>query len=228
MSTIHVAIAPHPRLDARLLEVELPAPLADLPSPDWLRDLLRLDAAMAFETPSDDLRKTLRDLLRASGFKPTGRSKPSPEYLRRAAIEGTLASINAAVDVGNAVSLHSGLPISVVDRDRLTPPLRIDVAAPGTRYAFNASGQELDLTGLVALADAAGPCANAVKDAQRTKTDATTRALIVVVWGDRSLSSLTEQVSAACAELFERLRGRVTRLPLRSVQGEPRVDVGRL
>lgn len=209
-----IAIAPHPRLDARMIEVDLPAPLAHLPSPDWLRDLLRPNAPADFVPPSDALRRAVRDLLRASGFKPTGRSKPSPEYLSRSAAEGTLSSINAAVDVGNAVSLHSGLPISVVDRDRLTAPLKIDVAPAGTRYAFNAAGQQLDLTGLVALSDALGPCANAVKDAQRTKTSAATRRLLVVIWGERSLPELTLAVSSACAASFERLGGQVSFLPV--------------
>ena len=39
------------------------------------------------------------------------------------------------------------------------------IAAEGAKYAFNASGQEIDLSGLICLCDAAGPCANAVKDA---------------------------------------------------------------
>src|SRR5262249_8229951 len=94
-----------------------------------------------------------------------------------------LAAINAVVDAGNAVSLHSGLPISVVDRDALRGPLRIAVAAPGSSYAFNASGQVIDVIGLPCLGDAVGPCANAVKDSQRTKTGPGTRRILAVVWG---------------------------------------------
>ena len=81
------------------------------------------------------------------------------------------SSINAAVDVCNIVSLHSGLPISVVDLAKATPPFRVAVAAAGSSYVFNASGQTIDLGGLLCLCDADGPCANAVKDAQRTKTE---------------------------------------------------------
>jgi DNA/RNA-binding domain of Phe-tRNA-synthetase-like protein len=36
-----------------------------------------------------------------------------------------------AVDVGNAVSLHSSLPVSVVDLGRARPPLRVGVAPGG-------------------------------------------------------------------------------------------------
>ena len=48
---------------------------------------------------------------------------------------------------------------------------------------FNASGQEIDVGGLVCLWDADGPCANAVRDAQRTKTTADTRSTLSVIWG---------------------------------------------
>ncbi len=81
------------------------------------------------------------------------------------------------------MSLHSGLPISVVDLDRATAPFRIGIAPEGTSYVFNASGQEIDVGGLLCLFDAEGPCANAVRDAQRTKTRAETRSTLSVVWG---------------------------------------------
>ena len=43
----------------------------------------------------------------------------------------------------------------------------VGVAPAGASYVFNASGQAIDLGGLLCLFDADGPCANAVKDAQR-------------------------------------------------------------
>jgi DNA/RNA-binding domain of Phe-tRNA-synthetase-like protein len=81
------------------------------------------------------------------------------------------------------VSLHSGFPISVVDLDRSRAPFHIAVAPTGASYVFNASAQEIDLGGLLCLFDADGPCANAVRDAQRTKTRAETRATLSVIWG---------------------------------------------
>jgi DNA/RNA-binding domain of Phe-tRNA-synthetase-like protein len=88
-----------------------------------------------------------------------------------------------AVDACNATSLNSGLPISVIDLDRARAPFHIAVARPGDAYVFNATGQEIELSGLLCLFDAQGACANAVKDAQRTKTtDQTTRTLSVI-WG---------------------------------------------
>ena len=59
--------------------------------------------------------------------------------------------------------------------------MRVGIVEEGT-YVFNASGQELRLDGLLCLHDADGPCANAVKDAQRTKTSEATRATLTVLW----------------------------------------------
>jgi DNA/RNA-binding domain of Phe-tRNA-synthetase-like protein len=180
-----------------------PRPLGEIPSPAWLVGLLRLDAAAPLAR-GEDVRAAVRDMLRQGGYKPTGRGKPASEYLVRAAGEGQLSSINVAVDACNAVSLHSSLPISVVDLDRAQAPLRIAVAPAGARYVFNAAGQEIDLEGLVCLCDALGPCGNAVKDAQRTKTTAETRRTLSVVWG----SSGHEARLARAAEWYRELLAR--------------------
>ncbi len=173
----------HPLLHATAFVTRFPRPLGELPSPETLRSGLAPDAPAPFPPPDDGLRAAVRDLLRHGGFKPTGRSKPASEYLRKASAEGQLGSINAAVDVCNVVSLHSGFPISVVDLDRAEAPFRVGLAAADAAYVFNASGQEIDIGGLLCLFDAAGACANAVKDAQRTKTSETTNRTLSVVWG---------------------------------------------
>lgn len=171
----------HPLLCLRAFVTELaPAP----PSPAWLVSGLLLDAPAPLRS-DDGVRARVRDMLRFGGFKPTGRSKPASEYLLRASGDGKLGSINAFVDACNVVSLHSGLPISVVDLGRAEPPFRVGLAPAGAGYVFNASGQELDIGGLLCLFDASGPCANPVKDAQRTKTDAGTSRTLSVVWGVR-------------------------------------------
>lgn len=174
-------IADHPLLRAAAFETDFPAPLGQV---DAAPAMAFLAAAAAAPLQRDEaVRQAVRDMLRAGGYKPTGRGKPASEYLVRAAEEGGLASINAAVDACNAVSLHSGLPISVVDADGVTPPLRIAVASAGAAYVFNPAGQEIQLAGLLCLFDAAGPCANAVKDSQRTKTGADTTRTLSVIWG---------------------------------------------
>ena len=201
-------VDPHPLLALGAFRTRFPAPLGELASPPWLAALLRPDADAPFardEDAREALRQAVRDLLRHGGYKPTGRGKPSSEYLVRAAGEGALQPINPAVDACNATSLHSGLPISVVDLDRARPPLRVGLAEPGAAYVFNASGQEIRLDGLLSLFDADGPCANAVKDAQRTKTGAATRATLSLVWAPRTHAVLLERAVAWYRELLERL-----------------------
>jgi DNA/RNA-binding domain of Phe-tRNA-synthetase-like protein len=197
-----LTVDPHPLLDLRAFVTHLPRPLGEMPSPPELQALLTLDAPAPL-CSDDTVRETVRQLLRHGGFKPTGRSKPASEYLLRAVSEGKLASINVAVDVCNVVSLHSGLPLSVVDLDRARPPFRVGLAAPGASYVFNASGQSIDLGGLLCLFDAEGPCANAVKDAQRTKTGAETRHTLSLVWGSVALPGRAAQTEAWYRALLE-------------------------
>jgi DNA/RNA-binding domain of Phe-tRNA-synthetase-like protein len=206
-----LTLDPHPLLDAVAFTTRLPAPLGELPSPPWLAALLSPQAEAPLAS-DEAVRGHVRDLLRHGGYKPTGRGKPASEYLVRAAGEGALSSINAAVDACNVVSLQSGLPISVVDLGRARAPLRIGVAPAGAQYVFNASGQSIDLAGLLCLFDAEGPCANAVKDAQRTKTDAGTRDTLSVLWGTRALPGRSEAAFAWYRALLERLGAQVQRV----------------
>jgi DNA/RNA-binding domain of Phe-tRNA-synthetase-like protein len=200
----------HPLLDAVVFTTTFPATLSEQPSPEWLVALLRLEAS-ARMSADEAVRGAVRELLRHGGYKPTGRGKPASEYLVRAAGEGKLGAINAAVDACNAVSLHSGLPISVVDLERASPPFRLGVAPPGASYVFNASGQSIDLEGLLCLFDAEGPCANAVKDSQRTKTHGGTRRTLNVLWGTRALPGRAARAFDWYRELLERLGATVER-----------------
>ncbi len=194
---------PHPLLHVTAFQTTFAAAGGLPDSPAWLIDLLRLDAAAPLER-DEAVRVGIRDMLRHGGYRPTGRGKPASEYLLRAAAEGSLTLINAAVDACNAVSLHSGLPISVVDLDRVAAPLHIATASPGERYVFNASGQEIDLAGLLCVYDAAGPCANAVRDAQRAKTHAGTVRTLSVVWGCHGLEARVETATRWYRDLLAR------------------------
>jgi hypothetical protein len=69
----------------------------------------------------------------------------------------------------------------------------VGTAPAGATYVFNASGQEIDLPGLLCLFDADGPCGNAVKDAQRTKTGPETRRTLSVIWGTVALPERARQ-----------------------------------
>ena len=208
MSGVAVRVEAHPLLDAVLFETTFPRALGDLGAAESLTTLLQPGAAAPFAS-DDAVRAAVRDLLRHGGYKPTGRGKPASEYLIRAVADGALGSINAAVDACNAVSLHSGLPISVVDLGKSTEPLSIAIAPAGTSYVFNASGQTIDVGGLVCLFDAAGPCANAVKDAQRTKTQADTTRTLTVIWGTSALPGRAEAAFGWYRELLESVGARV-------------------
>jgi DNA/RNA-binding domain of Phe-tRNA-synthetase-like protein len=198
-----LAVDLHPLLDLRAFVAEFPRPLAEMPSAPELLALLRGDAKAPVAS-DDEVREAVRALLRHGGFKPTGRSKPASEYLLKAVREGLLQSINLAVNACNAVSLHSGLPISVVDLDRATPPLRVGVAPAGASFVFNASAQSIDLGGLLCLFDAEGPCGNAVKDAQRTKTQPATRRTLSLIWGTVALPGRAAEVDAWYRGLLEK------------------------
>ncbi len=210
MSPASLSLAPHPLLCLRALAVEFAGHVGSLLVLAEVAAALAPTATSPLQKPDDVLRGHIRDLLRHGGFKPTGRSKPSSEYLVRAVEEGKWPAINVAVDVGNAVSLHSGIPISVVDLDRARPPLRVAIAPAGARFVFNASGQEIDVGGLLGLHDADGPCANAVKDAQRTKTDAATRRALLVLWGHVAVRAQVEAAERWAMELLRSAHGHVT------------------
>jgi DNA/RNA-binding domain of Phe-tRNA-synthetase-like protein len=194
----HLDLEAHPLLRVRVFISRFASPLGEIPSPHWRSvDLER----------SEELRAAVRDMLRLGGYKPTGRGKPASEYLVRAAEEGGLRSINAAVDACNVVSLFSGLPISVVDADLAVPPFRIAIAPAGTSYVFNPAGQEIDVGGLVCLYDANGPIGNAVKDSQRTKTHAETRSTVSVIWGVTGFEDRLDEADECYRALIAQLPG---------------------
>lgn len=201
---LSLAVDDHPLLAVEAFVARWAQPLGEVEVPEWLGALRHVGAEHPLGPVDDALQTAVRAMLRHAGYKPSGRGKPSSEYLRGAAQEGGLPSINLPVDLCNIASLHSGLPISVVDLDRLAPPLRVRVADDDAAYVFNQAGQEIRLRGLLCLHDAAGPCANAVKDAQRTKTDASTRAVLCIVWGARALAERGRATSAWYRALCER------------------------
>lgn len=207
--TVELSVAEHPLLDGRALLTVFPRPLETIATSSMVASGLAADADTPMK-PDDQVRQKIRTMLRVAGFKPTGRSKPASEFLLGVAQKGPLHSINAAVDACNVASLHSGLPISVVDFDRLGGPLTIATAEAGASYVFNPSGQVIDVGNLVCLHDDTGPCANAVKDAQRTKTGPATVRTLSIVWGSRELGGLSEQTRDWYAELLASLGAQVS------------------
>ena len=196
----------HPLLEAAAFVTEFAKPIGSLETPESVLKSLQVESP-AIEIPSaleysDDTKRIVRDLLRHGGYKPTGRGKPASEYLRQSVEKKTLSPINLPVDVCNVVSLHSGLPISVVDLDRVENPLRIGIAPAESDYVFNATGQTIKLDGLLCLFDSLGPCANGVKDSQRTKTSDQTKCTLSVVWGTKQLAGRTATAAGWYREIL--------------------------
>ena len=198
-----IELEPHRYLDPVAIHVELAA-AQGTSSPEWLQQLLLPQAVAEI---GDECKKAVRQLLRHGGYRPAGRGKPSSEWLLRSASEGKLASILPLVDVGNAASLAVGVPLSVVDLDRIEAPLSISLGSSGEKYVFNRSGQEIDIAGLLCLRDKTGACANGVKDSQRSKTDETTRNALMVIWGTIELPGAAQRLAARIRQLVERLGG---------------------
>ncbi len=121
----------------------------------------------------EERRNAIRDLLRQGGFKPAGRSKPAQEYLLRTVQQTGFPMILNAVDINNLHSLESGLPISMIALDRVGERLSLRWGREGETYIFNASGQSLDVAGLLCLCQGQGeqarPVANPVKDSMFAK-----------------------------------------------------------
>jgi DNA/RNA-binding domain of Phe-tRNA-synthetase-like protein len=163
---------------------------------------------------SDRIRRHIRDLLRAGGYKPSGRGRPASEYLSNAALRNEFPLISTVVDINNLLSLESGLPGSLLDLDRIGSRLVIRNGRPGESYVFNQSGQSIDLEGLLCVCgdDGGGtgqPFGNPVKDSMSAKTTAETRNVIGVVFSHREALSADqlESLMRRFAHLLEHYAG---------------------
>ncbi len=203
-----VSIVEHPLLEVDAFVTRFERPLGELATPASTLAFLEPQASAPF-CSSDTVRAEVRSLLRQGGFKPAGRSKPASEYLHAVQQEGKFPQINAAVDACNVASLHSGLPVSLVDLDRTRGALTIRIAPAGTSYPFNPSGQLIDVGGLCCLFDDDGPTGTPVKDAQRTKTHTATRTALSIIWGTRTLNGRTRKTGAWYRELLQQVPGAV-------------------
>ncbi len=145
-------------------------------------------AGEAFLPPEH--KAAVRGMLRFGKYKPSGRSKPSSEYLLAAALEGSFPLVSCPVDVNNAVSLEWGFPASIFDLALCGPELLLRRGRTGESYVFNASGQSIDLEDLVCVCRRAGsawePCGNPVKDAMATKVSAASRDVAAVIYAPRA------------------------------------------
>ncbi len=119
-----------------------------------------------------------------------------------------VSTIFAGIEMANPVVLASGTfgygaeYGRIIDLDRVGGPLRIAPAVKGVSYAFNVSGQLIDVGSLLCLHDVQGPCANAVKDSQRTKTHEGTRRCMYLIWGTSDLPGRCAETATWARELL--------------------------
>ncbi|MFH1679210.1 MAG: phenylalanine--tRNA ligase beta subunit-related protein [Candidatus Eisenbacteria bacterium] len=160
-------------------------------SPPGLREKIEsLVATRRHEDfPPPERRAAVRKLLRAGGFQASGRNKPASEYLAGRARAGEYPFHSNVVDIGNFISLRSGLPISVLDLERALAgagALSIRLGAADESYVFNPAGQEIRLRGLICVARPGGPAlGNPVKDSMGSKVTPETGSALGVIYASR-------------------------------------------
>jgi hypothetical protein len=180
--------------------LDLPGCAATVSAPGYLSELLTRVRSAGEGFLSAERKAAVRNMIRFASYKPSGRSKPSSEYLLAAALEGDFPLVNGPVDVNNAVSLESGYPASIFDMKLCGAHLRLRRGLPGESYVFNPSGQTIDVKDLLCVCRAEGaswlPCGNPVKDAMATKTRESTHNVVAVIYAPVSEPHATLDVEA--------------------------------
>lgn len=172
-------------------------------------------------TPDEDLfRKACRDMLRIGSYKPTGRSKPSSEYLLRSVTQDSFPRINTVADINNYISLKYVVPISLWDTSKIAADsVLFRPGRTNEQFVFNPSGQTIGLTDLVTgfavSADTESPIITPVKDCQQTKTDENTNGMAVAVYypsaweGDPALQKIVDEYAELLKEISETVESRL-------------------
>lgn len=155
-------------------------------TPAYLYALLERVRSQGEDFLSPGRKTAVRKMLRFGKFKPSGRSKPSSEYLLGAALQGEFPLVNGPVDVNNAISLEWGYPASIFDAELCGIRLLLRRGIAGESYIFNHSGQSIDLQDLLCVCRAEEnswlPCGNPVKDAMETKIRESTRNVAAIIY----------------------------------------------
>ncbi|MFH1727966.1 MAG: phenylalanine--tRNA ligase beta subunit-related protein [Pseudomonadota bacterium] len=174
---------------------------------DLTRDLKALIITKSQEEFDPELKKGIRDLLKTGGFKPTGRNKPASEYLAQAAREDRFPFINNLVDINNYVSLLSGLPISLLDFDKLSENVLIRQGKEDESYVFNQGGQEIKLKGLICTCsgdeNVSIPMGNPIKDSMEGKITENTNSVFGIIYSNNEIIS-NEKLSEYL-EIFKKM-----------------------
>jgi DNA/RNA-binding domain of Phe-tRNA-synthetase-like protein len=182
---------------------------AEAPLRDFCREVAERTLAHGMRG-GDARRQAVRQLLRCGGFKPSGRNKPAQEYLLRSVTQdGKLPEIWNVVDLINAVSLDSGLPISLISTTRVGDQLSIRYGEPDESFIFNQAGQRLAVAGLICLcgtsAERPEPLGTPVKDSMSGKVVEEDRHVVACIYAPRDavdadeLQQFTTQLTTGLA-----------------------------
>ncbi len=153
-------------------------------------------------------RTAVRKLLRAGGFKASGRNKPAQEYLWKTLQQNQWPFISNAVDSINLISVKSGLPISLISLDRLSYNLKIRYGKSGESFVFNRSGQELKIEGLISICEVLTdePIGTPVKDSMKAKLTEDDKNFLACIYAPDDAVPLEEleEIGRELTELFKR------------------------
>ena len=167
--------------------------------------LARLGNTPLSEVPSLN---AWRRAFRAFGVDPTAYRSAAEALLRRLTKQGSLASINTLVDIGNLVSIRYALPVAVFDRDSITGTLTVRQATGDESFTDLGSGTtEQPEPGEVIFIDEAGHVAArrwCWRQSAESASSAATTDVLVTVEGHHA--SARSDVEAALADLDALLR----------------------
>jgi DNA/RNA-binding domain of Phe-tRNA-synthetase-like protein len=171
-------------------------------TPAYLSNLLERVCSAGETFLSPERKSAIRRMLRFGTYKPTGRAKPSSEYLLSAALNNEFPLVNGPVDINNAISLEWGYPASVFDMEQCGAELLLRRGVAGESYVFNPAGQIIDVKDLLCVCRKEGdvwlPCGNPVKDAMATKTRELTRNVVAVIY--TPFSELPAEIESAASK----------------------------
>jgi DNA/RNA-binding domain of Phe-tRNA-synthetase-like protein len=184
---------------------ETPQALAEAFAAEQQATLARLGDTPLSEVPS---LFAWRRAFRAFGVDPTAYRSAAEALLRRLTKQGSLASINTLVDIGNLVSIRYALPVAVFDRDSITGTLTVRQATGDESFTDLGSGTtEQPEPGEVIFIDEAGHVAArrwCWRQSAESASSAATSEVIVTVEGHHA--EARADVEAALADLDALLR----------------------
>ncbi len=184
------------------------------PSPTDLVEAFRVEQATVIarigDTPLSEVPSLAawRRAFRAFGVDPTAYRSAAEALLRRLTKQGSIPSINTLVDIGNLVSIRSGLPVAIFDRRAMTGGLTVRFATGAESFTDLGSGErESPEPGEVVFVDAAGlVCARrwCWRQSAESASGPTTTGILVTVEGHHEDAGT--DIAAAVADLEARIR----------------------